>query len=236
MSLGATMSAPASAWLAAVCASSFQRRIVQNFPAVHHDAAMAVLHVFAQAHVRDDQQRRQFLFQQPHRLLDDAVLGVSAGSLRVFFVGNAEEQNGRHAERVGRAASRKISSGESWKTPGMASMARRNLRPLRANSGRTSCSTLKRVSQTSRRSAGDCRSRRGHPSGSSVLRPAWVTVRSAAGGLPSARSTRPPPGHPGARKHSVPNRVHSVGDDLWLARPSGSASNLSQTPGLVESP
>ena len=53
-----------------------------------------------------------------------------------------------------------------------------------------------------------------HPSGSSVSRPAWVTVRSAARGLLPARSARPPPGRPGARKHSVPNRVHSVGNDL----------------------
>jgi hypothetical protein len=64
MSLGATMSAPASAWLAAV-REQFQRRIVQNFSACD-DAAMAVLHVFAQADVGDDQQRRQFLFQQAH--------------------------------------------------------------------------------------------------------------------------------------------------------------------------
>ena len=62
---------------------------------------MAVLHVFAQADVRDDQQFRQFLFQQPHGLLDDAVFGVSAGSLRVLFVGNAEQQNGGNAERMG---------------------------------------------------------------------------------------------------------------------------------------
>ena len=62
---------------------------------------MAVLHVFAQADVRDDEQRRQFLFQQPDGLLHDAVLRVSAGSLRVLFVGNAEKQNGRNAERVG---------------------------------------------------------------------------------------------------------------------------------------
>jgi hypothetical protein len=34
----------------------------------------------------------------------------------------------------------------------------------------------------------------------------------------------------------VPNQVHSVGNDLWLAMPSSFASNLSQTPGLVESP
>jgi hypothetical protein len=75
-----------------------------------------------------------------------------------------------------------------------------------------------------------------HPSGSSASRPAWVTDRTVAGGLPSARNARPPPGTPGARKHSVPNRVHSVGNDLWLALPLGGASNLSQTQGLVESP
>ena len=122
MSLGATMSAPASAWLAAVRASSFSDGSFKIFigalasgpacpdfarragpePAFHSDnAAMAVLHVFAQADVGDDQQRRQFLFQQPHGLLDNAVFRVSAGGLRVLFVGNAKEQNRRHAEGVG---------------------------------------------------------------------------------------------------------------------------------------
>ena len=75
-----------------------------------------------------------------------------------------------------------------------------------------------------------------HPSGSSVSRPAWVAVRSAAGGLSSTRSARPPPGTPGARKHSVPVRVHSV-VLTWGSRPlSGSASNLALTHSLVESP
>lgn len=49
-----------------------------------------------------------------------------------------------------------------------------------------------------------------HPSGSSVSRPVRVTDRSAARGLPSAHSARPPPALAGARKHSVPSRVHSV--------------------------
>ena len=65
------------------------------------NAAMPVRHVFAEADIRDDEQRGQFLFQQPHGLLHDAVLRVSAGSLVILFVGNAEEQNGWHAERVG---------------------------------------------------------------------------------------------------------------------------------------
>ena len=51
-----------------------------------------------------------------------------------------------------------------------------------------------------------------------------MTVRSAVRGLSSPHRARPPPASPGARKHSVPNRVHSVGHDLWLASPSGFAS------------
>ena len=61
---------------------------------------MSVLHVFAQAYVGDDEQRRQFFFQEPHGLLHDSILGIRAGSFRVFFVGNAEKQNRRDPERV----------------------------------------------------------------------------------------------------------------------------------------
>jgi hypothetical protein len=75
-----------------------------------------------------------------------------------------------------------------------------------------------------------------HPSGSSVSRPVRVPDRSAAGALSPSRGARPPPGLPGARKQSVPSRVHLVGHDLWPAPPSGSASNRSQTLGWVESP
>ena len=49
-----------------------------------------------------------------------------------------------------------------------------------------------------------------HPSGSSVTRPARVTVQTAVRELASTHGARPPPGIPGARKHSVPSRVHSV--------------------------
>ena len=55
-----------------------------------------------------------------------------------------------------------------------------------------------------------------HPSGSSVSRPIRVTDRSAVDRVPSTHSARPPPASAGARKHSVPNRVQSVRDDLWL--------------------
>ena len=78
----------------------FQRRVVQNF-STRHDAAMAMHHVFAQADVGDDQQRRQFLFQQPDGLLHDAVLRISARGLPVLLAGDAEQQNRRNAEGVG---------------------------------------------------------------------------------------------------------------------------------------
>src|SRR5256885_12632125 len=63
------------------------------------------------------------------------------------------------------SASRTNSSGESWHTPGMASMGRRNLRPLRTNSGNTSDAASRLVSRTSRRKAADLRSRRGRYAG-----------------------------------------------------------------------
>ena len=62
---------------------------------------MTVLHVFAQANVGDDEQRRHFFFQQPDGLLDDAIFRISTGSLRVFFVGNAKKQDCRDAVSVG---------------------------------------------------------------------------------------------------------------------------------------
>ena len=82
-------------------------RVIQNLDwprhlagSAMHDAAMSVLHILAQAHVRDDQQRRQFLFQQPHGLLDDSIFGERARSLGVLFIRDAEQQDRRDAERM----------------------------------------------------------------------------------------------------------------------------------------
>ena len=64
----------------------FQGGVVQDFCApfvLVNDAAMSVRHVFAQAHIGDDQQVGQFLLQQTDGLLDDAVRGISAGRLVV---------------------------------------------------------------------------------------------------------------------------------------------------------
>ncbi len=82
----------------------FERGVVQDADAAFvalDDAAMAVRHVFAQADVGDDQQFRQFLFEQAHGLLDDAVGGISAGGLGVLGIRDAEQQNGGHAEFMG---------------------------------------------------------------------------------------------------------------------------------------
>src|SRR6266446_2763369 len=70
--------------------------------------------------------------------------------------------------RCARSASFTISSGENCDTPGIAPTGRRSLRPGRAKSGSTSCSALSRVSATSRRSAGDWRSRRRRRAGNSA--------------------------------------------------------------------
>ena len=86
----------------------FQRGIVQDFAALHH-AAMAVLHVFAQAHVGDDEQRRQFLFQQPHGLLDDAVFRVGAARPGRLF--------GRGCRTAGRPGRR--ACGRGWLRAGV---------------------------------------------------------------------------------------------------------------------
>src|ERR1035441_8658651 len=59
---------------------------------------MAVLHIFAQANVSDNQQLGQFLLEQAHGLLDDAIGGIGAGSFGIFAMWNTEEQNRGHAK------------------------------------------------------------------------------------------------------------------------------------------
>lgn len=64
---------------------------------------MTVAHVFAKTDIGDDEERWQFLFQQTHGLLHDAVASVSAGGFVIFFTGNTKKQNRRHTQRVGAA-------------------------------------------------------------------------------------------------------------------------------------
>ena len=67
-----------------------------------------------------------------------------------------------------------------------------------------------------------------HPSGVSVSRPVRVSDQPASWRFVPSRCAHPSPGPPGARKRSVPNRVHSVGSNEWLAPPAGGASNVLQ--------
>ena len=104
ISLGATTSAPASAWLNGGAGQQRQCRIIVHSPALvpPDDAAMAVAHVFAQADICKHQQFGQFLLQQPRRLLHDAVGRISARSLFILPFGNPEQNHPRHPRRLRR--------------------------------------------------------------------------------------------------------------------------------------
>src|SRR5713226_3508296 len=57
-------------------------------------AAMAVAHVFAKTNVGDRDDFRAFLLNRAQRFLDNAVFGVGAARLLVFFVRNSKKENG----------------------------------------------------------------------------------------------------------------------------------------------
>ena len=92
MSLGATASAPASAWEIAVLASSSTVRSLSTSPSAD-EAAVAVRGVLAEADVGDHGQVRVRLLQRPHRHLHDALVVVGAGADLVLGGGDAEEQD-----------------------------------------------------------------------------------------------------------------------------------------------
>ena len=127
---------------------------------------MAVLHVFAKANVGDDQQSRQFLFQQAHGLLHDAVGGVSAGGAWASLVSGMPNSSTAGTPSCAPARPRaqvhpaKVERRRAWHRWGGAACVRRGRK-----SGRTSWATFKWVSLTSRRSAGDWRRRRGRHAG-----------------------------------------------------------------------
>ena len=58
------------------------------------DAAMAVAHVFAKTNVRDRDDFRTFLFNRAQCFLNDAIFGIRAACLFIFFVWNSKKQNG----------------------------------------------------------------------------------------------------------------------------------------------
>ena len=91
MSLGATASAPASAWEIAVLASSSTVMSLSTSP-LADEAAVAVRGVLAEADVGDHGQVRVGLLQRAHRHLHDALVVVGAGAGLVLGGGDAEEQ------------------------------------------------------------------------------------------------------------------------------------------------
>jgi len=66
--------------------------------AVLHDAAVAVVHVLAQADVGDHEQVRELVLDRPHGHLDDALGVVGSRGRGIFVGGDAEEEDGRDAE------------------------------------------------------------------------------------------------------------------------------------------
>lgn len=81
----------------------FERWIIQDFSATRaglHNPAMPVAHVFAKADIRDDEQFRQFFLQQPDGFLNNAIAGIRTGGALVFAFRNAEQQYGRHTQRM----------------------------------------------------------------------------------------------------------------------------------------
>ncbi len=178
MSLGATMSAPACDVAGGGAGEQFQSGVVEDPGAglvAPHDAAMAMLHVFAQANVGDDQQvaaapssagarpvgrcrwrrRRRRLWHPSGRECRTAAPPARPIPARWRL---------RAAIHRARAGTRLASS----------AMGCRSLRPLRTNNGKTSCPAFKCVSRTNWRRTGDWRRRRGRYAGNCPTRGAFI--------------------------------------------------------------
>ena len=131
MSLGATTSAPARAWLTAVRASSSSEASLSTVPSSPQQAAVAVARVLAEAHVGDDEQVGVRVLDRARGELDDALVVPRPGALLVLVRRDAEQR----APRAGRSAARlaRLAHGlveiDSRSTPGIASIG---LRPLEA--------------------------------------------------------------------------------------------------------
>ena len=103
MSLGATASAPARAWETAVRASSSSDASLSTRALSRQATAVAVVGVLAEADVGEDEQLGVRGLDRARGELDRAVVVPGAGAVGVLLGGDAEEQDGRDAERVGGA-------------------------------------------------------------------------------------------------------------------------------------
>ena len=75
----------------------WQCGIIEHFAAGHENAAVAVLHVFAQAYVGDDIEFGPAVLDHTHGLLHDAVFVIRARGVFVLEVRNAKQDNGLEA-------------------------------------------------------------------------------------------------------------------------------------------
>ena len=127
---------------------------------IDHDAAVAVVGVFAQAHVGDDEHVRQFALDRADRRLNRRLGIVRGRADVVLLVRQAEEQHALDAvlHRRRRFANglvdRQVEHARHRRT------SRRTPSPSQTNSGSTNMSGDSRVSRTSARIASERRSRR----------------------------------------------------------------------------
>ena len=135
MSLGQTTSAPASAWLTAVLASSSSETSFRISLALD-DAAVAVRRVLAEADVGEEHEPGRLLAERAQGPLDDPVLVVGARADLVLLLGDAEEDAPRGCRRAApRRPPRQSSSTERCAIPGSPSSGRSTPSPGQTKSG-----------------------------------------------------------------------------------------------------
>ena len=93
------MSAPARAWARLSATSSSRVAIVVDLLA-NDDTALSMIGVLAEAHVGDDGQIRQRLFERTHRALHDAIGRVPARTHGVLVLRNPKQNHRWNAEVV----------------------------------------------------------------------------------------------------------------------------------------
>ena len=112
------MSAPARRGRAPVAARISSVASLATF-AVFDDAAVAVVGVFAEADIGDDDEVELGFADGFDGALNDAFLLAASLCRRVFRFGETEENDAGDAKGFDFAQSSRILSADCWKTPGM---------------------------------------------------------------------------------------------------------------------